>query len=992
MGFIDGTHIQPEDEAPDLEDWWTVQSMIVSWILNTIEPSLRSTVAYAETAHNLWEDIKERFSVVNGPRIQQLRSDLSRCKQEGMVVATYFGKLKVLWDELANSDKIPSCTCGGCKCGIGAQLEKRREEEKVHQLLMGLDDASYGTVRSNILASDPLPSLNRVYAMLVQEERVRMMAKSTEERGLVVGLAMQANYKEKGRGDMVEKLMTCSHCGKNGHDMKGCFQLIGYPEWWGDRPKSEGKWKGRGCQGMRNKGNPTRANVAHASGSNSQANNDDKKLEMAGLTNEQWKVLVDMISKQKSNESEKMTGKSIWDLWIIDSGASNHMTGSLENLSEKETIQGCPVGLPDGERVLACEQGTVTLEEGLELKNVLYVPKLKCNLLSVPQLTDEENCVVTFTDKLCIIQDRTSRTLIGAGERKDGLYWYRGVRKTQACHVKMENQLALWHQRLGHPSFKIVQMLPDISGKCTRDELNKVCEVCEKSKQTRDKFFLSAHQALNIFYLIHCDLWGPYKTPSSCGASYFLTIVDDCSRAVWIYLLKEKTEVSVTLKKNFTLVERQYNKCVKMVRSDNGTEFMCLKHYFIQQGILHQTSCVGTPQQNGRVERKHRHILNVARSLRFQGNLPIKFWGECVLTAGYLINLTPSSILKGKTPYEVIHGCVPSYAHLRVFGSLCYAHNQNRQRDKFDSRSRKCVFVGYPYGQKGWKLFDLETETFFVSRDVHFFENKFPYFEAKKMDTAPPLQNPIIANSLETGTDPHFLHEVASSNLDECIVNQPIASPIQAKEDATLTDDFDHTINDSDPCIEASTLPADPPPRPTETAPSVSSPPLTAAVPLGRGHRAKLPSVRLRDFVAATTIPSSPSVPSPPSTESSGVSYPIHDFVNCDSFSKHHQSFLASLHTEQEPLFFSQAVREPRWRDAMAQEIHALELNDTWKLTALPPGKKALGCKWIYKIKYNSDGTIERFYLLLSLITASNNPRRIIPCLLSIIMTYSWLC
>jgi len=157
----------------------------------------------------------------------------------------------------------------------------------------------------------------------------------------------------------------------------------------------------------------------------------------------------------------------------------------------------------------------------------------------------------------------------------------------------------------------------------------------------------------------------------------------------------------VTLKKKFTLVERQYNKCVKMIRSNNGTEFMCLKQYFIQEGILHQTSCVRTPQQNGCVERKHRHILNVARSLRFQGNLPIKFWGECVLTAGYLINLTPSSILKGKSAYEVIHGCVTSYAHLRVFGSLCYAHNQNRQRDKFDSRSRKCVFVGYPFGQKG---------------------------------------------------------------------------------------------------------------------------------------------------------------------------------------------------------------------------------------------------------------------------------------------------
>ena len=86
----------------------------------------------------------------------------------------------------------------------------------------------------------------------------------------------------------------------------------------------------------------------------------------------------------------------------------------------------------------------------------------------------------------------------------------------------------------------------------------------------------------------------------------------------------------------------------------------------------------------------------------------LNFW-EGVLTAGYLINLMPSSILKGKSPYEVIHGCAPSYVHLRVFGSLSYAHNQNRQRDKFDSRSWKCVFVGYPFGQKGWKLFDLDT-------------------------------------------------------------------------------------------------------------------------------------------------------------------------------------------------------------------------------------------------------------------------------------------
>jgi hypothetical protein len=175
----------------------------------------------------------------------------------------------------------------------------------------------------------------------------------------------------------------------------------------------------------------------------------------------------------------------------------------------------------------------------------------------------------------------------------------------------------------------------------------------------------------------------------------------------------------------FALVERQFNKQVKIFRSDNGTEFTCMRRYFLDHGIIFQTSCTGTPQQNGRVERKHRHILNVARALRFQGNLPIKFWGECILTAGYLINRTPSTILNGKTPYEMLHGQQPDYEHLRIIGSLCFAHNQRRNGDKFASRSKKCVFMGYPYGKKGWKLFDLETEDIFVSRDVEFVETKF---------------------------------------------------------------------------------------------------------------------------------------------------------------------------------------------------------------------------------------------------------------------------
>ena len=213
----------------------------------------------------------------------------------------------------------------------------------------------------------------------------------------------------------------------------------------------------------------------------------------------------------------------------------------------------------------------------------------------------------------------------------------------------------------------------------------------------------SLSHALEPFSLIHCDVCGPCRTPSSSGASYFLTIIDDCSRGVWTFIMKNKSEVAILLHQFRTLVLNQFNKPLRCVRSDNGTEFTSLRPFFREFGITFETSCVGTPQQNGRVERKHRHILNIARSIRFQGNLPITFWGECILTTEYLINRTPTPVLHYKSPYEILFGKPPSYKHLKTFGCLCYASQIPRSTDKFASRGRKCIFVGYPTGQKGGK-------------------------------------------------------------------------------------------------------------------------------------------------------------------------------------------------------------------------------------------------------------------------------------------------
>ena len=135
-----------------------------------------------------------------------------------------------------------------------------------------------------------------------------------------------------------------------------------------------------------------------------------------------------------------------------------------------------------------------------------------------------------------------------------------------------------------------------------------------------------------------------------------------------------------------------------------------------------------------RVERKHFHILNVARGLRFQANLPIEFWGECVLAAGYLISRNPFLILQGKTPYEILFQSPPSYNHLKIFGCLCYDYHHQRPMDNFESRSRRCVFVGYPHAKKWWKVYDLETGDIFVSRDVIFDEHQFPFAKNKEED------------------------------------------------------------------------------------------------------------------------------------------------------------------------------------------------------------------------------------------------------------------
>ncbi|GFZ15868.1 hypothetical protein Acr_25g0002770 [Actinidia rufa] len=157
-------------------------------------------------------------------------------------------------------------------------------------------------------------------------------------------------------------------------------------------------------------------------------------------------------------------------------------------------------------------------------------------------------------------------------------------------------------------------------------------------------------------------------------------------------------------------------------------------------GIIHQSSCSDTPAQNGRAERKHRHLLDTARSLLLSPSVPSVFWGEAVLIAAYLLNRM-LTLLSGRSPYEYLHGQVPNYSLLRVFGSSCFVLLPRKDRTKFSAQCVLCVFLGYGIHRKGYRCYDPITKKLYISRHVTFFES-LSYF------TLPSKAAPIAKEDL----------------------------------------------------------------------------------------------------------------------------------------------------------------------------------------------------------------------------------------------------
>jgi len=210
---------------------------------------------------------------------------------------------------------------------------------------------------------------------------------------------------------------------------------------------------------------------------------------------------------------------------------------------------------------------------------------------------------------------------------------------------------------------------------------------------------------------------------------YYVSFIDDYSKFTWIYLLKLKSDVFSVFQDFQKLVERQFDRKILAVQTDWGGEYEKLNPFFRKIGITHLVSCPHAHQQNGAAERKHRHIVEVGLSLLAAASMPLKFWDEAFLAATYLINRTPSKVIDFTTPLGKLFHETPDYSFLRTFGCACWPNLRPYNSRKLEFRSKRCAFLGYSNLHKGYKCLDISTGRVYISRDVVFDENIFPFSE-----------------------------------------------------------------------------------------------------------------------------------------------------------------------------------------------------------------------------------------------------------------------
>lgn len=642
--------------------------------------------------------------------------------------------------------------------------------------------------------------------------------------------------------------------------------------------------------------------------------------------------------------------------WYFDSGTTSHMTNDESILENRSNILEREVITANNTKMFVKSVGDVNQNivldnelDSLKIKDVQYIPDVVANLLSVSKIVENDNTVI-FNKHGCKVLN-ADQEVIATGSIVNKMFKLDTISKSNeiACIGKQQaNNALLWHKRLGHLNYQSMCQMRDgaVNGINFKNATNilKNCEICAKGKHARQPFKNSVNNSKQTLDLIHSDLCGAMETDSIGGAKYFLTFIDDFSRQVFIYFLKNKSEVLPKFIEFIAWAENQHERKIKVFRTDNGTEFcskniedICKKY-----GIQHQRTVVYTPQQNGVAERMNRTIVEKAKCMLFESNLDKSYWAEATNMAVYIINRSVCSFLSDKTPEEVWTGNKADLSQLKIFGSPTMVHIPKAKRKKWDAKSTKLIFVGYDKDRKGYRCMDPIKKKVTVSRDVIFMENEvgkaittsgdeFRFFplidevealmedndvdidstiiDSTLIDLTSPnntgLGSPILSVHLETTVDPDnsSLHSETTMNPNDSSVHSETTMNHDNSSDYFDTT-LDTTLDDTN---------ADPN---YHTRANMNN--IPASSPKTRKQFRKLNLNNENSNFALLT--------SDPST--------LKEALNDDHASK--------------------------WKLAISEEYNSLIENNTWNLVTLPPGKKPIKCKWVFKSKTDNIGNVVR--------------------------------
>lgn len=639
---------------------------------------------------------------------------------------------------------------------------------------------------------------------------------------------------------------------------------------------------------------------------------------LADSANESSKHSKKKHSAKKANEDTrkeysimvKEDGSNV-NGWILDSGATSHMCKdkSLFEVINKTTVKSVTVA--DGYELPVLGEGTVKIQTcddkgncvNLNLKKTLLVPTLDTNLLSMSKLV-ASNVDLAINKNECKL--KLNENVLAIADIQGDLFVIRLFRE-KSCAAKGRHLVDcqhVWHRRFGHRDPTIIGDILHkdlaIGLKASDCGVHEPCIECMKGKMSRISFPKKSNtKSSQPLDLIHADVGCVLDTPSPSGTKYFLTMIDDYSRYIEIYFMKQKSETAGYIKEYVKKMETQFERKVKKIRSDQGGEFSSkdLMAFYKSEGIQAQFTAGYSPQQNGVAERRNRHLIEMARCMLLDAGMEKCYWPEAVNTAAYLQNVLPTTAVD-RTPFELWFGKKPDLSILRVFGCKAEVHVPKEKRTKLSNKSKSLIFVGYSQKHKAYRFLNPETNEITVSRDAVFMERKSKASVSKKV----PHQREVEESGL-------FLPPLSP-------LSQETNNDSEEEEDFS---DFESATEDSD-VEEERTLQNE---TQEEVIPQES---------VDHGRPEGMRNLERVDYRPGR----------------------IHQA--CEKVG-------ILIEREKDPTTYKQAINSKhadKWQEAMDSEIQSLEDNKTWKLVELPVGEKAIGSKWIFKQKEDENGNVVR--------------------------------